>query len=250
MSKQPNIPELEPESEASQHGIFPLTAWSMLLQGKGDPEETHGAWEQLARDYWKPLYILLRGRGCNHETAADDVQGFFEHLLNRDFMRRIERGDGLFRSFLLTTLQHWRTDQHRAATAQKRGGGVCLVPLEDLEAIGASPIGTEGSPEENYDRRWAHTVYDNALTTLRERLKYRGREPQFQKLHGLLTGQGIDKYREIATLLGMSEGAVKQTALEMRREFGAVLRDEIRRTVVDEEQVDGEIRYLLGLLRM
>ena len=27
------------------------------------------------------------------------------------------------------------------------------------------------------------------------------------------------------------------------------LRDEIRRTVADEEQVDDEIRYLLGLLR-
>jgi hypothetical protein len=47
----------------------------------------------------------------------------------------------------------------------------------------------------------------------------------------------------------MSEGAVKQAALEMRREFGTVLRDEIRRTVADEAQIDGEIRYLLGLLR-
>jgi hypothetical protein len=36
---------------------------------------------------------------------------------------------------------------------------------------------------------------------------------------------------------------------ELRPEFGGVLRDEIRRTVADEAQIDGEIRYLLGLLR-
>ena len=47
----------------------------------------------------------------------------------------------------------------------------------------------------------------------------------------------------------MSESAVKQAALDLRREFGVTLRDEIRRTVTDEAQVDDEIRYLLGLLR-
>jgi hypothetical protein len=47
----------------------------------------------------------------------------------------------------------------------------------------------------------------------------------------------------------MTEGAVKQAALELPREFGAVLRNEIRRTVAYDSQVDGEVRYLLGLLR-
>lgn len=47
----------------------------------------------------------------------------------------------------------------------------------------------------------------------------------------------------------MSEGAVKQAALDLRREFGSVIRDEIRRTVADESQVDEEVRYLLALLR-
>ena len=74
-------------------------------------------------------------------------------------------------------------------------------------------------------------------------------KPKFLQLRGILTGQDTAKYLEIATALGMSEGAVKQAALEMRREFGTVLRDEIRRTVSDEAQIDGEIRYLLGLLR-
>jgi RNA polymerase sigma-70 factor (ECF subfamily) len=111
------------------------------------------------------------------------------------------------------------------------------------------PVAAGITPEEAFDRRWARAVYDNALTTLHERLKARGREAKFLALRGILTGHDTARYPEIATALGMSEGAVKQAALEMRREFGTVLRDEIRRTVADEAQIDGEIRYLLGLLR-
>jgi len=222
----------------------------MLLQVQGGADsESLAGWERLARAYWQPLYAFLRRRGADHHSAADDAQGFFAHMLSRDFFRRIERGDGLFRSFLLTALNRWRIDQHRAATAQKRGSGIAPLSLADLEAAGAMPVATDITPEEAFDRRWARAVYDNALTTLHERLKARGREPQFLQLRGILTGQDTARYLEIATALGMSEGAVKQAALEMRREFGTVLRDEIRRTVADEAQLDGEIRYLLGLLR-
>lgn len=230
-------------------GAFPPTAWSVLLQGGGEPGEAQVAWERLARGYWQPLYVFLRRRGMDHHTAADDIQGFFAHLLDRDFLRRIERGEGLFRSFLLTALQHWRTDQYRAATARKRGSGAIHVPLDGLETAGAVLIASDCGPEEAFDRRWARTLYDRALATLHARLAARGRETQFLKLCGLLSGQTTAKYSEIAAELGSTEGAVKQAALELRREFGGVLREEIRRTVVDEDQVDGEIRYLLGLLR-
>lgn len=250
MSPENHEPSESPESSPSDGGAFPATAWSMLhqVQGATDGESLAG-WERLARAYWQPLYAFIRRRGADHHSAADDVQGFFVHMLSRDFFQRIERGDGLFRTFLLTTLQHWRIDQHRATTAQKRGHGIAPLSLAELEAAGAMPVAAGITPEEAFDRRWARAVYDNALTTLHERLKARGREAKFLALRGILTGQDTARYPEIATALGMSEGAVKQAALEMRREFGTVLRDEIRRTVADEAQIDGEIRYLLGLLR-
>ena len=250
MSPRTDSDSSRPASTPSGGGAFPATAWSMLLQVQGGADsESLAGWERLARAYWQPLYAFLRRRGADHHSAADDAQGFFAHMLSRDFFRRIERGDGLFRTFLLTALNRWRIDQHRAATAQKRGGGQAPLSLAELEAAGAMPVAAGITAEEAFDRRWARAVYDNALTTLHERLKARGREPQFLQLRGILTGQDTAKYLEIATALGMSEGAVKQAALELRREFGTVLRDEIRRTVADEAQLDGEIRYLLGLLR-
>lgn len=237
-------------SDTPHPGAFPATAWSMLRQTCDNaPEEALAGWERLARAYWQPLYAFLRRRGMAHDAAADDIQGFFAHLLSKDFLRSIERGNGLFRSFLITSLQNWRADQNRAATARKRGGGLTHIPLDELETAGTMPLAPEDSPEEAFDRRWARTVYDNSLATLHIRLTSRGREPQFLQLRGLLNGQGSAKYQEIAAALGMSESAVKQAALELRREFGGVLRNEIRRTVADETQVDDEVRYLIRLLR-
>lgn len=250
MSPRTDSESNRPASGSAGGGAFPATAWSMVNQAQGEiPVESLAGWERLARAYWQPLYAFLRRRGADHHSAADDIQGFFAHILSRDFLRRIEPGSGLFRSFLLTSLQHWRTDQHRAATAQKRGSGIAPLPLAELEAAGAMPIADGDSPEEAFDRRWARAVYDNALAALQSRLQSRGRDTLFHHLRGLLTGQGAAKYGEIAAALGMNESAVKQAALELRREFGTVLRDEIRRTVADETRVDDEVRYLLGLLR-
>jgi DNA-directed RNA polymerase specialized sigma24 family protein len=111
------------------------------------------------------------------------------------------------------------------------------------------PESGDATPEEAFDRRWARAVYDNALATLHARLAERGREPLFLHLRGLFTGKGTGKYQEIATALSMNEGAVKQAAFDLRREFGLTLRQEIRRTVSDESQVDEEVRYIIALLR-
>ncbi len=229
---------------------FPATLWSMVKQAQGDiPSEALVGWERLARAYWQPLYTFVRRRGADHHAAADDIQGFFAHLLSKEFLRRIEPGNGLFRSFLLASLQHWRADQHRAASAQKRGNGQAPLSLDELESASDAPVSANLTPEEAFDRRWARALYDGALDTLRNRLKSRNRSALFMHLRGLVTGHDTARYKEIALALGMSEGAVKQAALDLRREFGAVLRNEIRRTVTEESQVDGEVRYLLGLLR-
>ncbi len=138
----PLPPDLPPQ--AHRHGAFPNPPWSELILEGSEPEEAHSAWERFALTYWQPLYIFLRRRGVSHDAAADDIQGFFAHLLSRDFLRQIERGEVLFRSFLLTALRSWRADQYRGANAQKRGGGIQPVPLEELEKAGEMPMAEEG----------------------------------------------------------------------------------------------------------
>ena len=53
-------------------------------------------------------------------------------------------------------------------------------------------------------------------------------------------------YREVATELSMSEGAVRGAVHRLRQSFGQLLRNEIAMTVAEPDQVDGEVRHLLG----
>ena len=143
--------EKEPKSDSMSRagGTFPPTAWSMVCQLQGDDSEAvDRAWGRLARGYWQPLYAFLRQRGADHHSACDDVQGFFAHLLSKTFIRRIEPGDGLFRSFLLNALQNWRADQYRASVALKRGGGQVPVPVEEAELEDA--MHEYSTPEDAY----------------------------------------------------------------------------------------------------
>ena len=76
-----------------------------------------------------------------------------------------------------------------------------------------------------------------------------GRELEFRKLEGFLTGQGPqDRYKDIAAELGTTEDAVKQALHRLRRQFGALLRNVIGATVSSRDEVDDELRYLLGVI--
>jgi hypothetical protein len=47
----------------------------------------------------------------------------------------------------------------------------------------------------------------------------------------------------------LTEGAVKVTVHRLRRQYQRRLREEIRRTVLTDDAVDEEIRYLLSALK-
>ena len=46
----------------------------------------------------------------------------------------------------------------------------------------------------------------------------------------------------------MTEDAVKVAVHRLRHRYGEMLRREVEETVADPAQVDGEIRYLLGVI--
>lgn len=250
MAAQTTSPQ-SPVSDDGRGGHFPQTHWSML-QGVRSEEQPAAlrALEQLCQAYWKPMYLYLRRRGLDREQAADDIQGFFHHLLSRQILTTVLPGHGRFRTFMLTTLRNWRSDQHRAATAQKRGGSFVFHSVEELNALDRAALACPSdNAEEIFDRRWARTLYDAAMARTRERYAERGRLPLFLRLSGMFTGQAVDIHDSIAADLGMSRGAVKQAALEMRQLFGSLLRHEVRQIVNSEQEVDSELRHLISLLK-
>ncbi|HRI12400.1 MAG TPA: sigma-70 family RNA polymerase sigma factor [Verrucomicrobiota bacterium] len=236
--------------EVVAQGLFPSTMWNEIVDaGSEDPSLALSALNHLARAYWRPLYVFLRQRRHDHDDAADLVQGFFEHMLSRGFLRHAQPQAGRFRTFLLVCFTRWLHDQRSRATAERRGGGQTFLSLEELEAL-RETLPVEGqSPEDAFDRRWAQEVLDTAQRRLRE--DWSSRLDLFTALRGLLGGnpEPSESYADIGKRLGMTEGAIKKAAFDLRQGIGRLVRAEVLRTVRDEADVTDELRHLVRLLR-
>src|SRR5207249_9157055 len=119
---------------STQNGglAFPTTHWSVVLAAQGSTPAAQAALEKLCRTYWRPIYGFLRRQGVAPEEAKDLTQGFFALLLERRDFDAVRKEKGRLRSYLLTSLKHFLTNERNRAVAIKRGEGQGLIPLEDL----------------------------------------------------------------------------------------------------------------------
>lgn len=231
-------------------GLFPATMWSMIQAARQDEEALAGL-ERLGRAYWRPLHVFARQRGADHDAAADAVQGFFEHLLSQEMLRNVQRGEVRFRSFLLRCFTNWLANEHKKAHAAKRGGDSPALAMEEFGSRIDEPALIEGeSPDRAFDRGWARAMVDRAMTRLEQELAQRERSGFLQELRRkTFATDGLNPdWEEMAGRHEMTHGAVRKAAADLRRRFGVLLREEVRNVVSSDEEVDEELRYLVGLL--
>jgi len=136
--------------------------------------------------------------------------------------------------------------------ALKRGEGKPLVPLDELmarERADLEPAHTL-TADGIYERRWALTLLEQALTRLEEEYREAGNAVLFEKLKPLLTDES-DRASQatIAHELNMSENAVKQALHRLRQRFRVVLRDEIADTVAVPTDIEDELRHFIAILK-
>jgi len=230
---------------------FPTTQWSVVLAARaGGSTAGREALESLCGAYWYPLYAYARSRGHDAEAARDLTQGFFTHLLERDFLQPVAPEKGRFRAFLLASFKNFLSHERERAQALKRGGTTVTVSMDGGEAEGRYRLEPADrlTPEQLFERRWGLTIMERAMQRLETASA--SRPAQFDKLRGYLTGAEADvAYREVAVELGLSEGAVKTAVHRLRKEYGRLLREEIAATLVDRDELDDELRHLLAVIR-
>lgn len=231
---------------------FATTHWSLVVAAGGlQTEASAAALEALCRIYWYPLYAFVRRFGYDVERSEDSVQAFFLHLLEHHALASARSDRGRFRSFLLGALKHFLANEYERTRALKRGGGVTVTSLDVASAEGRYALEPrdEASPEALFERRWAVTLVDRVHLRLRTALVRSGKGAIFEQVKDHITGDGADiSYRDLATRAGLSEGAVRVMVHRLGRRFREVLREEIRQTVNDPTQIDGEIEFLLSVL--
>jgi RNA polymerase sigma-70 factor (ECF subfamily) len=119
---------------------FSTTHWSVVLAARDiQSPRAADALEKLCRAYWRPLYTYVRRQGHGPEEAKHLTQGFFARLLEKNYLAHLRHQEGKFRSFLLTVLNHFLSDQRDKARAKKRGGGQTPIFLDALLRGGTLP---------------------------------------------------------------------------------------------------------------
>jgi len=240
--------ENEAPTGGENGGVFPWTHWSVVLSAqKGSVQ----ALETLCRDYRSPLLVLLRSRGCPPQDAEDTVQGFFETLLHRDFLKQVESKRGRFRTFLSAAFKHYLTDQYHRQNAAKRGGGAEVKSLDETDEDGwllHEPVAGDPLPEFVIDRAWADTVLANALRRLGDDCSRQGRRDLYDALLPRLQDEeSASPYAETAKTLSMTEGSVKVAAQRLRARLRGLVRDEVAQTITNQADLDEEIGYMISL---
>ncbi len=233
-------------------GHFQTTLWTMVVHaGRSDSTLAREALAQLCQTYWYPLYVFVRRQGYQAHDAQDLTQAFFTRLLEKHALGQVDREKGKFRSFLLASLKNFLANEWDKGQAQKRGGGHEVISLDHDSA--ESRYGLEPShylsPDKIFERRWALTLLEQVLASLRDEYCSDGKADLFEQLKTTLTGEsGSVTYAAIAERLGMTEGAIKVAAHRLRHRYRELIRTEIGQTVASADDVDDELRHLLSVL--
>jgi RNA polymerase sigma-70 factor (ECF subfamily) len=233
---------------------FATTHWSVVLAAQGPSPAAQEALEKLCRTYWRPIYGFVRRQGVKPEEAQDLTQGFFALLLERRDLDAVRKEKGRLRSYLLTSLKHFLTNERNRTMAIKRGAGQRLIPLEDLrerERVGFEPADTL-PPDQIYERHWALSVLDHVLARLRDECRAAG--PKSAGLYDELQKSFTDEPdraspADIAEEFGMTASAVRQASYRLRQRYRQVLREEIAHTVMLPGDIEDELRHLIAVLR-
>lgn len=235
----------------SSRAIFATTHWSVVLKaGEESSSQAREALEELCTSYWHPLYAYIRKQGYSPPDAQDLTQEFFAHFLERKYFRAANRERGKFRSFLLVSLKHFLSHHWHKVRAAKRGGDRVFLSWDELAAENFyQSAGGDLKPEELYDQRWALTLLEKPLLRLRTEFAAQEKTAQFDRLKFFLSHEATEgAYAAAAAELGVSANAIGVMVHRLRQRYGEMVRREIAQTVLNPEDIEDELRYLISVM--
>jgi RNA polymerase sigma-70 factor (ECF subfamily) len=226
-------------------GWFKTTHWSVVLDAsRNDSPQASAALARLCQIYWQPVYAYIRRLGRGPEDAKDLTQEFFFRLIEKNYLKSLDRETGKFRSFLLVVLKRFLANEWDRANRQKRGGGRQIISLDEMDTelrYLAEPI-DDCTPEKAFEQRYARTVLQQVINRLQAEMSGDGKAAFFDELKDFLGGDG--GYSEVAVRCQMNEGALRVAVHRLRRRYREILREEIASTVASPEQIEEEIQHL------
>ena len=215
---------------------FQTTRWSVVLEAREGTIAARAALEQLCRTYRAPILAYIRGRGWRAEEVEDLGQSFLAIFIETALHEQADPIRGTFRSFLLTALKHFLSDEHERANTQKRGGHLQLQSLDDADGTDAEAyrISDGDTPERAFERAWAHAALRAAMRRLQDETTAAGKADLFQQLCEFLVERPTDAdYARVAAVLDMRRNTVAVAVHRLRLRLRALVDEELADTAAD-----------------
>jgi RNA polymerase sigma factor (sigma-70 family) len=232
--------------------LFLTTHWTQVLASRGQTPEARQALSDLCATYYEPVLAFLRHSGHDADTARDLAHEFFAGLLQRHGLEGADPTRGRFRTYLSGAVKHFLANQRTASRRQKRGAGAPHDSIQvGTEMSPAMEIADQSSlpPDALFDREWALSLLDRALSLLAREAEQGGSREQFETLKPWLAGTRTDlSQAQAARSLGMTDGAVRVAIHRLRRRFRELVKAEIAQTVAESSDIGPELEYLVTVL--
>jgi len=236
----------------TRDSTFASTRWTVVRQAADSQTSSQHALDalsELCQIYWRPVYLFLRRQGIAQHDAQDITQSFFADLIENRTYARADPMKGRFRAFLLGTLKHFLAHARDRDRAQKRGGGSAPVQLDEAAISEAETHAArcgKWSADGMFDREWAASLLRQAIERLAQEYAIAGKSGLFEalKVHLTAGAAAAAPYEEMAKRLGRATTTLRSDVARLRARYRAILREEVRGTLIDPGDVDEELRHL------
>jgi RNA polymerase sigma factor (sigma-70 family) len=230
---------------------FPKTRWSLVIgAGHRSSPAARNALATLCQAYWYPIYAFIRRKGHTADDALDLTQSYFARLVEKGVIAAADQRKGRFRVFFRTDCQHFLIDHSRRKRVRARVLKTVSIDADDAESRYTFEPADGMTPDRLFDRDWAMALLDQVLGLLAEEYRAKGTAHVFDRLKLVLSqGKGAVPAAELASQLGMTEGAIHTAVHRLKKRYRALLQQEITATVDDPSEVDEEIRWLFDAIR-
>jgi RNA polymerase sigma-70 factor (ECF subfamily) len=170
-------------------------------------------------------------------------------LLQRNAFQQSDPHKGKFRNYLMTALRNFLVNHYAREQAQKRNPGQPLVALDEAEQKYLASAKEGWTEDMVFDRQWAMAIVNRAMNRLQAEQMARGNGELFEVLQVYLSRAAIDgEYDAVGARFKMQNKTVANAVSRLRTDYRRLIRDELKQTLENEEDIEEELSYLIKAL--